>query len=352
MISPYITAGAAEKMHGFYRKRMDMTAYDRAANHTTEPAKINNTDEWNRLTTVVSAASSHGTQIKAISGIPDSGLRAWSIDGQGVPEHFRQRAAALRTQMDDTFSDLKREGTNFSDPLLSTVNCFHWEGVEGNTDEQVVKFPLNTKITAYRAHTSSAPFISYEMTQGTSYVSYNSETGKIEVYVGNGIHSHFGDPETRNEADFGTVFVSPASGEGSTTTSIKSTNPFQGSTMAAQALNGRNMMYRKDYGFLFQDPSQACTSDDAAAVTEYIPTYQQAKDDWFQSQLSQMRLFTMVKNVLPCAINFLKPDHVNGAVYNVYMAGALIHALVEVLVEHIVPGLGARDWNSIDAQLI
>merc|ERR1712232_20036 len=142
-------------------------------------------------------------------GGPFEDIQKWSTDGGSV-DSLEERALESRRELDQKFAKLKASNTNFSDPVLSSVNCFHWGGVEVDNAKKVIKFPLNKKLSTYRAHTQAGgKFVSASMQQGTSFWRL-ADGGKLEVYFGVAVDLELGDYNAN--APEGVAFFGPIDG--------------------------------------------------------------------------------------------------------------------------------------------
>ena len=64
-----------------------------------------------------------------------------------------------------------------------------------------------------------------------------------------------------------------------------------------------------------------------------------------------LKFAKLVALIYPCVTNYLRPDHLNGAQYDIYMATALQHAVTEISWAHIMK-LTAQDWQKYDVSVL
>merc|ERR1719361_2111901 len=55
---------------------------------------------------------------------------------------------------------------------------------------------------------------------------------------------------------------------------------------------------------------------------------------------------------VPCTTNFLKPVHINGTEYGVYVATAMIHGIMDYPPDKWFEFFARQDWNDIDTSQV
>jgi hypothetical protein len=357
----------AEKMHVFSKKKLDTTAYDRAVQRQREDDdtkwwKKNSTYYRNLYTTAVAAVAQPIIKLWELAGAPNAAIQNWSSDGGDAPANMYTRADVLRTAMTANFTEMRAAGRDFSDPLLSSVNCFHFgAGATFDIEKEQVILPLKQKLSTYRGHTVSAPFMSMGLLQRTSFWNYREDLGTVEVYFGSSLQVVLGDPYEENPE--GAIYASAMDGVGDAVAlpswSDQETDAL--GKLAHGLLHIRDVKYVMNWGFLFQDPDILCP-----------PEHQQKFGGWLDELEENHGGMTLTSreallrggaqallktaeawlNLLKCVTTYAKPDHTNAAEYGIYMSNALLHGLMEVPRRYVLTCLGARDWNDIDLNLI
>lgn len=355
IMGPDVTAGYAEKMHGFKRKLpLDTTAYERAKSHVsngTIPPDYTLTKYG--MVVATGLASRNGPQMLYASGMGNSQIKS-AADGGAVNRKLEKKEKRLRQRLRIRLDKLNQKG-KLADPILSTVNCMHWDGVSEDSIDGVpmLKFPLETKISTYRAHTVSSPFTAFELLQGVSFV--NKADGRVNIYFGASLHAHWPDPldEDRNPAR---IWHGPANGFKGPPVTLSVFNPIPKSPLAKHIFDQvRNM--EKDYTFLFLPEHILCSPTYKSLLQEKINyarnTSLVMKCMSGQATPEEEQIFVkLVAASVPCAANFLKPDHLDSAEFGLYMSSALIHAILEVPLSKFFDSLGRQDWQEYDQNRI
>ena len=65
-----------------------------------------------------------------------------------------------------------------------------------------------------------------------------------------------------------------------------------------------------------------------------------------------LTLAETVSEVVPCVTDFVKPDHLNAAEFDFFLATSVAHAIFELPFDMVVSALMARDWNDINTSLV
>jgi hypothetical protein len=383
-IADDITVAVAEKMHAYTKKNLfDNAVIDRV----TSPEKKDDDSSWwdwwgdfkdsvekhfggkdhpwmrNLLTTALGIGSKPIMNLWTVAGGPNAATRDWASDGGAVPEYMLKNAENLLSDMSNSFKDLVDNQQNFEDPLLSSLNCFHFgAGVTLDIDNEEIHFPLDKKLSTYRAHTTAAPFLQMEVWQGTGSWSYQKELETVTVYFGTSLEVSLNDAYVANPT--GAIYVSAKDGVGDAVTLPPWNN--QQKYLVSEVLDHvtylRDFRYKPDYEFLFKDPASVCPESQYSKIEENLQKFDDVHGGMTLTDTGYLvfnggllPLLESAKNameIIPCLTQFLKPDHVNSTEYSIYMSLAGLHGLMEIPRRYVMSTLGARDWNVIDVSLI
>lgn len=342
-MSSGIRSGTAEKLHVLKRQKpVDNTAFDRANSHPASqldtPTRIGMARQKIMLLTANALTAKFGMQTVLASGIPNAALRTASNGGDASGGNYSGLKTSLTNQLDEL-----HQANQLGDPELSQVNCMHFEETIFDPAKGI-GFPLNTKMAAYRGQTTSAPFTAQEFMQGSAYV--KKEHGRLNIYFDASIHSHFPDPLDEDRADAEIKYGPDVL--------LASVNPIPRSPVAKYFFDMAHSM-PKDYGALFLGSALLCDSQYKQVVEQMLQPVQKilVKIMMGTSEDHENQLFAQcVAAFAPCAENFLKPDHINGAEYGIYMAGVMIHAIMEFPPSQWFNAFARQDWNDYDQSTI
>jgi hypothetical protein len=332
-LSNKANAGLAEKMHGVVRKKDVQAAQPSSPISGPTPELL---QTRNTLTMAQVVMGRPGTQGIHATGIPNADIAGFSK----TTEPF---AAS------DTLKDLlnkehaKVADSKFGEPQFTSFNCFHWEGAIINSSH--ITFKLDSKLPSYAGQTLSAPSQSYEILQGTSMWSYDHTTHKIELHFGASLKSKLG-------YDSFQVTTSPIDGKAGPAVEASGVNPVSFRSRAVAAALGANASkIPADNTFLFADPERLCTTQQLQKIgshTASLPAIVQKLMTGAGGQETVLQFSAAAADFLLCSTNIVKPDsrYIYGATYDIFMASAFAHAMMEVPPAFYSAVLFARDWQT------
>lgn len=342
-----VTVGVAEKMLGYWRNKLDITALKRAQTSSNVTAPVNVVEKKNTLVILAAGASGMGTQILAASGIPDKMTMEKIREGTLVPDRIGKKAIKLRRKLLKFF----KETVPSTEPKFSFASCLHWDDVQVDEIKGVVTFPKKKRLSTYRGTQASAPFTAMDFLQGVSFWTYHEPTGRVELHFSASIHSHWPDPKGADSAP-AMVYYGSYDGDSEIGLQPAAFNPVPPSEMAYQLSMGASL-YPDDYSYLFQPRSALC---------------QQSKIDTIKSNLQMLPMIlgkmamndpnasgafaAYVADLLPCAAPFVKPAGINSSAFNIYDAAVLSHAAMEVPIPYQMDIIAGNDWWDIDVTLV
>ena len=355
VFSEAVTMSIMSKMHGIsFRQPLDMTAYDEANSHSSSIFKSDDQAARNYYTTIAAMGARTGMQLMDITGLPNAAVQSWANDGGEVPNVMTEQALLLKEALRVKLAELEDNGTDLTKPMISTVGCIHFEHVAVEADRGVIALPLNEKVATYFGNTVGAPYVAMEMLQGTSFWNFDEVNDRVTLYAGFSLHGYMPDPEADNPLS-GSIFVSPEAGAGEPVAyAPKELNGY--SKKAWVVDQWRDMRYNKDYTYLFQDPEQLCPEEQKTKIKELLDKVKlqiaQKESGEISRSTLHLTLAETVSEVVPCVTDFVKPDHLNAAEFDFFLATAVAHAIFELPFDMVVSALMARDWNDINASLV
>jgi len=110
-----------------------------------------------------------------------------------------------------------------------------------------------------------------------------------------------------------------------------------------------------DYTFLWEKYDEICPASKAKELQAQGGEIEQTMKRITSgkgSMFDKVKIVSYTSSLLPCATNFLRPDHIHAAEYDLYMSTAFAHATTEWPAQVHVPIFGARDWQKYDSALI
>lgn len=356
-LSPDATVACAEKMHGYERKKpLDMTAYDRAQSYNKSLLRTDDIETRHYYTTLAASLATPGMQITQAAGVPNQEIKDWGVGD--VPLSMKSASTAIKSDMQKAFAKLKRQGANLADPLVSLVNCFHWDDVAFDEATKKIVFPLNKKISAYRGQTAISPFVSLEALQGTSFWSFDTRAQRVELFLGVSLSGHMPDPESEDPQP-SMIYLAPKDGVGNPVAHKGEVHVDLSAGAKAYAVKlMNNQKFNRNFTFLLEDPEKLCPPSKVQKVQHHLEQILEMVEGGLLhadpngvQKLHELYAKTVIE-ILPCVTDYLKPDHLNAAEYNYFMSNALSHGVMELPVGMIISTFGARDWNVINETLI
>jgi len=340
-LSPAIRSGVAEKLLVLKRKKtVDQTAYARANSHGESPlplaTRLQLGGQKLGLLTTSALLSKFGSQTLKTCGLPDAG----GTLGSNYDDNYESMKSSLATQL----GELQQAG-QLDDPEMAQTNCMHWTA-EPSANGAAIEFTANQQMATFRGETTSAPFSEFGVNQGISFV--RVENGRVNMYYEANTHGHFPDPLVDN--------VSPAVVKYGPGVTLISTNPYAQSPVAKYYFELAHSMPH-DYGLVFLPQEYLCPSAYAASVQNLLSALL-SQNTLFKVQTGtatseDKQLFaTAAAAFVPCTTNFLKPVHINGTEYGVYVATAMIHGIMDYPPDKWFEFFARQDWNDIDTSQV